>query len=556
MTTSFMTSGIPSNISGDSAEEYLKGLFTPSVITNSTETLAEARVSEMIRDFLSTTNFSSSIDFKELVERFQESSIPEGPGDVADYLDRLQDDVVSHSTRTSSPRFIGHMTSALPSFMRPLARLMTAKNQNVVKIETSKAFTPLERQTLTMIHRLIFNQADDFYDDHVQKKESTLGIITSGGTLANITALWCARNHRLRSQNGFDGVESEGLAAALKFYGYDGAVIIGSSSMHYSFDKAADVLGIGNRNLIKIPTDQYNRLDVAALREKVEECRLRRQLIIAIVGVAGSTETGSIDPLREIAEVAREAGTHFHVDAAWAGPLLFSRRHKHQLTGIEQADSVTIDGHKQLYVPMGLGMCIFRSPQLAKSIEKQARYIVRPNSVDLGKRALEGSRPGNVLFLHAALHLIGLRGYEFLLDEGVRKTRFLADSILTRPEFELLLEPTINILVYRYLPEQYRKLAASYALSDADNHAIDNFNVQLQKAQRQAGRSFVSRTVISATRYGTGKPLVTLRAVIANPLTTESDIDEVLIDQLEIASRLLTRNPQITPVWHPTPYPD
>ena len=243
--------------------------------------------------------------------------------------------------------------------------------------------------------------------------------------------------------------------------------------------------------------------------------------------------------MSEIAEVAGEAGVHFHVDAAWAGPLLFSRRHKHQLTGIEQADSVTIDGHKQFYVPMGLGMCIFRGPQLAKSIEKEARYIARPNSVDLGKRALEGSRPGTVLFLHAALHIIGHSGYEILLDEGIRKTRYLADTILSRPEFELLLEPTINILVYRYLPEQYRKLAASHLLSDSDNDAIDNFNVLLQKAQRQAGYSFVSRTVISSTRYGTGKPMVALRAVIANPLTTESDVDEVLLDQLGIALKLV-----------------
>ncbi len=538
MTTTLMTSGITSNLSDDSAEGRLRRLFASSVITNSTEMLAEARISEMIRDFLSTANFSSSIDFKVLVERFLESSIPEELGDVADYLDRLQDDVVSHSTRTSSPRFIGHMTSALPCFMRPLAGLMAAMNQNVVKIETSKAFTPLERQTLSMIHRLIFNRSDDFYDEHVQSQESTLGIITSGGTLANITALWCARNRGLGPQDGFDGVQSEGLAAALRFYGYDGAVIIGSNSMHYSFDKAADVLGIGNRHLIKVPTDRHNGLDVAALREKVKECRLLRQLIIAIVGVAGTTETGSIDPLSEIAEVAREAGAHFHVDAAWAGPLLFSRRHKHQLTGIEQADSVTIDGHKQLYVPMGLGMCIFRGPQLAKSIEKEARYIARPSSVDLGKRALEGSRPGTVLFLHAALDIIGHSGYEILLDEGVRKTRYLADSILSRPEFELLLEPTINILVYRYLPEQYRKLAASHELSDSDNHAIDNFNVLLQKAQRRAGYSFVSRTVISSTRYGTGKPMVALRAVIANPLTTESDVDEVLLDQLGIASKL------------------
>lgn len=537
-----MTPEMTSDFSENTAEKRLRRLFAPPVCTNSTEMLVEARTSEMIRDFLSATNFSSSIDFKLLVEKFLDSKIPAEPYDVVDYLDWLYDNVVVHSTRTSSPRFIGHMTSALPSFMRSLGRLAAAMNQNVVKIETSKAFSPFERQTLGMIHRLIFSRSDNFYEEHVQKQESTLGIITSGGTLANITALWCARNRTLGPQNGFAGVEKEGLAAALEFYGYDEAVVIGSNSMHYSFDKAADVLGIGRQNLIKVPTDRHNRLEVAALREKIKECCLRKRHIIAIVGVAGTTETGAIDPLPEIAEISREVGTNFHVDAAWAGPLLFSRRHKHQLAGIEQADTVTIDGHKQLYVPMGLGMCILRDPQMAKSIEKQARYIARPNSVDLGRRALEGSRPSTVLFLHAGLHIIGQSGYEILLDEGIRKTRYLADSILSRPEFELLQEPTINILVYRYLPERYRQLAATCTLSDSDNQAIDKFNVRLQKAQRQAGYSFVSRTVISSTRYGTGKPVVALRTVIANPLTTEANIDEVLLDQLEIASTLSGSN--------------
>lgn len=544
MTTLLTNQATPAAAHGgpdDEARERLRRLFAPPFIKESAEELVEARVSRMIEGFFSESDFSSGIEFKSLVGRFLDSRIPTEPCEVVGYLDRLADDVVAHSTRTSSPRFIGHMTSALPCFMRPLGRLMAALNQNVVKIETSKAFSPFERQTLAMIHRLVFDRAEDFYAEHVQNEASTLGIITSGGTLANLTALWCARNRSLGPRDGFAGVESEGLAAALKFYGHRGAVVIGPGSMHYSFDKAADVLGIGRQNLLKAPTDRRNRLDVRALREAVGQCRERGLHIIAVVGVAGATETGSIDPLAEVAEVACEAGAHFHVDAAWAGPLLFSRRHKHQLAGIERADSVTVDGHKQLYLPMGLGMCILRDPRAAKVIEKQARYIVRAGSVDLGKRALEGSRSGAALFLHAALHVIGHSGYEILLDEGVRKTRYLADAILSRPEFELLLEPTINILVYRYLPEKYRSRAAACELSDADDKAIDDFNVRLQKAQRRAGYSFVSRTVINSTRCGTGRPVVALRAVIANPLTTEADIDEVLLDQLEIASRLSGR---------------
>ncbi|MGA9769790.1 MAG: putative pyridoxal-dependent aspartate 1-decarboxylase [Blastocatellia bacterium] len=511
------------------------------IFGNSDEAIAceqefEARVSSIVNDFLLEKGTNSEVEFQSLQAGFKQSRLPLDPASAESYLEYLASNVISHSTRTSSPRFIGHMTSALPYFVRPLAKLMTAMNQNVVKTETSKAFTPYEREALAMVHRLIYDFTDNFYDQHIQQRESTLGMIVSGGTLANITALWCARNSALRARNDFTGIENEGLLAALGYYGYTDAVVIGSALMHYSFEKAADTMGLGTRNIIKIPVDSANRINLQALRQAVADCQAQKRLVIAIVGIAGTTDFGSIDPLSEMAEIAREAGIHFHVDAAWGGPVLFSERYQHKLAGLEKADSVTIDGHKQLYLPMGIGMVLLRDPHKASFIEKQARYIVRPGSYDLGKRSLEGSRPGMALFLHAALNIVGRKGYEFLIVESIRKTKYMADSIRARPEFELLTEPEINILTYRYIPAELREKVKRKELTDADNHEINRFNVVLQKAQREAGRTFVSRTL-----WNTGSELsiVALRVVIANPLTTESDIDVVLKDQIEIAASLM-----------------
>ena len=519
-------------------EERLNRIFGNSDEVMACEQDIEARVSKIVKDFLSERSTNGEIGFQSLQASFKESRLPVDPARAESYLDYLASNVISHSTRTSSPRFIGHMTSALPYFVRPLAKLMTAMNQNVVKTETSKAFTPYERETLAMIHRLIYNFSDGFYDEHIQQRESTLGMIVSGGTLANITALWCARNSALRAKNGFTGIEKEGLLAALEFYGYRDAVIIGSALMHYSFEKAADTMGIGTRNIIKIPVDGKNRINLQALKQAVSDCQSRSKLIIAIVGIAGTTDFGSIDPLSEMAEIAGEANVHFHVDAAWGGPVLFSERHHRKLAGLDKADSVTIDGHKQMYLPMGIGMVLLRDPHKASFIEKQARYIVRPGSYDLGKRSLEGSRPGMALFLHAALNIVGRKGYEFLIVEGIRKAQYMADSIRARPEFELLTEPEINILTYRYIPEALREKAERRELTDADNNEINKFNVGLQKAQREAGRTFVSRTLWNTSQYGLDLSIVALRVVIANPLTKESDIDVVLNDQTEIAASL------------------
>lgn len=186
---------------------------------------------------------------------------------------------------------------------------------------------------------------------------------------------------------------------------------------------------------------------------------------------------------------------------------------------------------------MGVGMLLIRNPQLAKVIEKQAQYVVRPGSMDLGKRTWNGSRPATVLFVHAALHIIGKYGYQFLVDQGMSRASYMADVIRRRQEFELLVEPQTNILLYRYLPEHLRERAAQASLEEAENQYISQVNEQLQKIQRQRGLTFVSRTTSFNTRYGSQAAIVGLRAVIANPLTTQSDIDAVLQDQASIAQQ-------------------
>lgn len=470
-----------------------------------------------------------------LPARFQESEVPAGGVQMEEYLAFLRRELVAHASRTASPRYIGHMTSALPHFVQPLARLVAVLNQNVVKLETASSLTPFERQALAMMHRLIYSLPDPFYRSHVQDPESTLGIVASGGTVANVTALWCARNAALGAAEGFAGVEEEGLAAALAHHGYRRAVVVGSSLMHFSFDKAAGLLGLGVRGLVRVPVDATLRVDPEAVRAAIRKCGDEGARVLAVVGVAGSTEAGTVDPLDELAEVAREAGAHFHVDAAWGGALLFSRRHRGLLAGIERADTVTIDAHKQMYTPLGTGLLFFRDPCLARTVEKHARYVLRRGSGDLGRRSLEGSRPGAVVHLHAGLHLLGRRGYEYLVDMGMRRAAYMAQRIRQRPDFELLFEPQLNILLYRYLPGRFRARARAGILTPADTRALNQLNRRLQKRQWDLGRTFVSRTTLE--RAGE-EPLVALRAVLANPLTGEEDIDAVLADQAAIAREL------------------
>jgi glutamate decarboxylase len=516
--------------------DRVTSLFLPNRSTLAAERALDKQIGTIITNFLQAKHVALPADLAALAEMFVDSEVPKEPMAAGEYVEHLAVNVVPYSNQIASPRSLAHMNQGLPYFMRPLAKLLTAMNQNLTKLDASRALSLCERQALAMMHRLVYDFAERFYERHVQNSDSTLGVVTSGGTVANITALWAARNTALGPQGDFAGVEREGLLAALRHHGHADAVVIGPESMHYSFTKAVGLLGIGERGLIRVPTDYRGRMDLDALRESVAACRARGAHIIAVVGVAGSTDAGAIDPLNEIADIAEEANAHFHVDAAWGGPLLFSDEYRCRLAGIERADSVTIDGHKQLYLPLGIGLLLFRQPQFARAIEKHAHYLSRPGSADLGKRTLEGSRPGTALYLHAALNLIGRDGYAALVNDSIRKVRHLADTICVRPEFELLMEPDLNVILYRYLPEACRMDVLSGDLSAEQNQALNRLNERLHKAQRQAGRTYVSRTTLSNTRYGRDVPVVAFRAVVGNPLTTEEDLAAVLEDQCALAA--------------------
>jgi glutamate decarboxylase len=525
--------------------EQVRSLFSPGADAAARDAALEARVDEIVGAYLRDESTSSLGGLDGLADGFMDTGLAPRPRDPDEYLDFLDEQVVPHTMRVASPKFIGHMTSSLPFFFRPLIRLMTALNQNVVKTETSKALTFYERQALARLHRLIYGFSQEFYDRHVQDHAGTLGIITSGGTIANVTALACARNRRLGPEGAFRGVDAVGLPAALAHYGLRGATVIGSAQMHYSFEKGMGLMGLGTDDLVRVPTHGDGRVDLALMRAAAERCRAEGRAVLALVGVAGSTDSGCVDDLNAVADLAQEFGAHFHVDAAWGGPTVFSERHRGILDGIERADTVTFDGHKQLYLPMGIGMVFLRDPTMAREIEKHAAYTARAGSADLGQRSLEGSRPAMSLLLHAALELIGHHGYGFLIDEGIAKARHLAESVRARPDFQLLCEPQLNVVLYRYLPEAWRGDVAAGTLSPEGVSHVDEFNRTLQRVQCERGRTFISRTTTAATIYGSDVPVVALRAVLANPLTTTADIDLVLDDQAALGAEL-----SATDAWH------
>lgn len=521
--------------------ESLLRIFTVPEGPDSTLTKIEESLSQNLNQFLREHIVAEEKPLRDIEKDFSNPAIPEQPEFVSDHTEHLLEKLVAQSVHTSAPSFIGHMTSALPYFLMPLSKIMIALNQNLVKIETSKAFTPLERQVLGMLHRLIYGQDDAFYSKWMHSANHSLGAFCSGGTIANITALWVARNNALCAKDSFKGVEKEGLFQAMKHYDYEGLAILVSERGHYSLKKAADVLGIGQNSLVPVKTDSNNKICPDALEAKIAELKAQKIKPFAVIGVAGTTETGTIDPLEEMAKICKREQCHFHVDAAWGGATLMSNTHRPLLKGIELADSVTIDAHKQLYIPMGAGMVLFKNPDDMSSIEHHAQYILRKGSKDLGSHTLEGSRSGMAMLVYAAMHIISRPGYELLIDQSIDKARYFADLIKQQDDFELVSEPELCLLTYRYVPQSLRQVLprASAEQKAQINEKLNALTKFVQKRQRETGKSFVSRTRLNPISWDQQNTIV-FRVVLANPLTSYDILQSVLEEQREIAKTAST----------------
>lgn len=498
------------------------------LFTQSPDQWSEA-MDALLAQFQQQDDCHQPFEHDRLCQQFAQPQMPEQGMALEHYLARLSR-LIPTASHLTSPCYMGHMTAPLPSHTAALSRLLVMLNQNPMKMESSRGVSFLEREVLAKLHHLIYQRDADFYQQHMHSKDAALGVMTSGGTIANVTALWLARNQAC-GDNLF----------ALYQQGYQGAVILGSRLMHYSFDKGMDLLGLGARAVWRLATDSENRLSITALEAALIQAKAQKLKVLAIVGVAGSTDFGSIDPLEKMAAIASREQIHFHVDAAWGGPTLFSRRYGSLLAGIAKADTVTLDGHKQLLVPLGTGMLLCQRQDLLMTVKREAPYAIRASSFDQGRFTLEGTRPANAIYLDAAFSLFGRQGYGQLIEQNYDKARLMATLIAQDPAFELICPPVMNLLSYRCIPTKWQ----GKVLDANANEEINAFNIQLQKRQRAQGHGFVSRTLRSVHRYGE-QPLVLLRAVLINSQIEVSHIKALLVEQKQLGQQIAHAGRQVS----------
>ena len=356
--------------------------------------------------------------------------LPEHPAPWQSLFERFEREVVPNSFHLPSPRYFGLMNPT-PLPIAVFAEAMAAAlNQNVGAWHHSPAATGVERVVIRWLCDLAGYPAGAF------------GSLTPGGSLANTTGLKIALAAQLPETT------TRGLWGLAKR-----PVLYASAEAHFSIAKSANIIGLGSgAGLRTVPVDRSSRLDVAALRRLVAEDRAAGLEPFCVVGIAGVTSNGVIDPLDAIADAAGELGLWYHVDAAYAAGGLMSDALRPRFRGLERADSVTMDPHKWWFMPYPCGAILTRDGEAGRrAFWSDAVYIPQTDdAIEFRDHGLAGSRPFSALKLWMAMKMVGRRAYGRMAEEQVRLTeRFVAE--LTRDgDWEAVTPVDTAIAAVRY----------------------------------------------------------------------------------------------------------
>lgn len=399
-------------------------------------------------------------------------------------LDDLES-VVAKSMNPAHPGYIGHMDT-MPTTVSVLGDLVaSAVNNNMLSVEMSPVFSELEVQ-LTETIAGEFGLGSD-----------AGGVLTSGGSLANLHALSVARNH------AFD-VHSGGLT------GLDHKpVLFASDVSHTSLQKAAMLLGLGTDAVVAVETDDHSRMDPAALAQAVEQAERDGRAPFCVVATAGTTTTGNIDPLPAIRDIAADHDLWFHVDAAYGGALVFSDAERGRLDGIEAVDSVTFNPQKWCYVAKTCAMALFADVDVLDEEFRIGAPYMRGNDAipNLGEVSVQGTRRADVLKLWLTLQHLGRDGLEQLIDESYRLTATVRSRVVDHDALELASEPEMNLVCFRAAPEW------------CPPEERDKLNNRLQQTLLSEYDVFVSLPTYRDSRW--------LRVVLLNPFTDRDTIQQL-----------------------------
>jgi aromatic-L-amino-acid decarboxylase len=427
------------------------------------------------------------------LEKLFDEPLPEKGASLEEVLTRFRTDIAPNAMGVPSPRYFGQFNpTPLPIGVWADA-LASMLNQNAGAWRNGPTSAMIEARVIRWLCDLLNYGSKSF------------GTLASGGSEANLIALKCARDSVAL------GIKDRGVRTAP-----GDLVIYASEQCHYSIDKSADILGLGREALRKIPTDDGFHILLDPLREAIARDLDAGRIPCCVVGVAGTTSTGVIDPLEALAAIARENHCWYHVDAAYGGTLAFSPQHRDKLHGIELADSITFDPHKWMFVPFSCGATLVRDGGrvLRDAFDMTPEYLSEDRGgadveFDFFRYGQMGTRRFNSLKLWMAMKFMGRDGYAKTIERQIELTKYLAGRLDELEGFERMGEVETAVCCFRFLPDPN--------ISDAD---ADRLQQRLQQVIERSGEAWLTTTVLHGRRA--------MRVNINSFLTEQHHIDDLL----------------------------
>jgi glutamate/tyrosine decarboxylase-like PLP-dependent enzyme len=430
-----------------------------------------------------------------VIDRFMHEALGE-PQDADRILDDFSAHVAPYPLGNGHPRFFGWVNSP-PTIIGIFADALAAA-MNPSCAGGNHAPIYVERQVLRW-----------FKDWIGFPEQESMGLLVSGGSMANLTGLAVARHAKVPGVRG-KGMQDTGQRPTAYT----------SAEGHTCIRKALELLGFGADNIRVIPTDESLQMRVPDLEETIRRDLADGRLPVVVAASAGTASTGAIDPLADIAEICRRHRIWFHVDASYGGPAVLSSRYRTKLGFLKEADSLALDPHKWLYVPVEAGLSLVRDGASMRDAFSLVPPYIRTEGNSEGVMGLpwfseygfQQTRSFRALKVWMALKFHGTEGYRRSIERDLDLADRLANRVRQHGELELVAPPSLSIVCLRYAPPHLRQRR--------DDESLNRLNKHLLEKIQMAGHAFLSSTTVNG--------IFCLRACLINHRTTELDIDSVV----------------------------
>ena len=466
---------------------------------------------ELIADYLSTIRdrrVYPSTSSRQIRERL-DSSLPEEPANFDELLHTFRNTLIELSRHNGHPRMFGYVQAPGTAIAAIADLLASALNANLTAWRSAPAAVEIERLTINWIKQIIgFNREG-------------AGLFVSGGSMANMAALAAARRAKAPAQIQNKGAQS--CAKTLRIYA--------SEETHHSVAKAAALLGIGRDNVRLVSVNERHKINLDELVAAIEEDRAAGHLPICLVANAGTVATGAFDPFRQIGEIARRFNLWLHVDGAYGGFAALAASTRPLFGSIEEADSLALDPHKWLYLPVDCGCVLYRDPEMARATFAHEAEYTRV----IGQEADEAfafwdygpelSRRFRALKVWMLLKSVGLQALGEAIEKDLACARHFEKLVQNSEDFEMLAPVELSIFCFRHLPAQLKGALATASPSEREKieELLDAHNERLLLALQRDGNSYLSNARLCG-RFS-------LRGCVMNYRTTLRDV-EILLDDL------------------------